>query len=286
MKIFLVLTAMCGMALGEAKIGVMETAFGLRCSVESVKLAKESGYAGVQIHTGRLEKSGKMTISDPELQKEFMKASKEHGVEIFSLCAGAMNRVNVWKPGKARENGMAIMIQSMEACKAMECDVLLFPFFGPSNFQESDEVMKGVAEFIREILPTARHFGVTIGIESPVTQERVMELFNELGNPKDVQMYYDTGNMGRKNEDIDKALKAFGSERICEVHLKPKKGIHFGGNDGTNLKKLAGTLDEIGYDGWLVFEQGGGVEKGKTELSKENLKGVKKLVELRKKDTQ
>ena len=69
-------------------------------------MAKESGFSGVQIHTGRLEKSGKMTISDPELQKEFMKASKEHGVEIFSLYAGAMNRVNVWKLGKARENGM------------------------------------------------------------------------------------------------------------------------------------------------------------------------------------
>ena len=68
--------------------------------------------------------------------------------------------------------------------------------------------------------------------------------------------------------------------------MKPKKGIYFGENDETNLKKLAGTLDEIGYDGWVVFEQGGGVEKGRAELSKENLNGVKKLVEFRKKDTQ
>lgn len=123
---------------------------------------------------------------------------------------------------------------------------------------------------------------MTIGIESPITYERVMELFEELGNPKDVQMYYDTGNMGSKNEDIDKALTTLGGSRICEIHLKPKKGIHFGHDDGTDLTKLAATLDKIGYSGWLVFEQGGGVEKGKTALSKENLKGVKKLVEARK----
>lgn len=260
----------------------METAFGLRCSVESVRLAKESGYSGVQIHTGRLEKGGRLTISNPAIQKEFLKTSKKHGVEIFSLCAGAMNRIDITVAGETRDRGHTIMIQSLEACQKLNCKVLLFPFFGPSNFQSSDEKLKGAAEFIREILPTARQHGVTIGIESPVTYERVMELFNELGNPKDVQMYYDTGNMGRKNEDIDKALKTLGSERICEIHLKPKKGLLFGNNDGTNLKKLAGTLDEIGYKGWLVFEQGGGVKKGKTELSKENLKGVKKLVEARK----
>ncbi len=283
MKILLILLSAVLPVFAESKIGVMETAFGHRCSVESIALAKESGYAGVQIHTGKLEKNGKMTISNPELQKEFLKASKEHSVEIFSLCAGAMNRINVWKEGKARQDGMAIMVQSLEACKALGCDVLLFPFFGPSNFQKDDEVMKGVAGFIRELLPTARQLGVTIGIESPVTQERVKELFEVLGNPKDVQMYYDTGNMGRKNEDINKALRDFGSERTCEIHLKPKKGIYFGNDDGTDLKKLAKTLDDIGYDGWLVFEQGGGVKKGKSELSKENLKGVKKLVELRKK---
>ncbi|MEN8775002.1 MAG: sugar phosphate isomerase/epimerase family protein [Akkermansiaceae bacterium] len=283
MKIFLCLVATIQLGFGKAKIGVMETAFGLRCSVESVRLAKESGYSGVQIHTGRLEKNGQMTISNPTIQKDFLKASKTHGVEIFSLCAGAMNRIDVTKPGETRKKGRAIMLQSLEACHKLHCKILLFPFFGPSNFQQDDEKLKGVANFIREILPIARKHGVTIGIESPVTFERVMELFEELDNPKDLQMYYDTGNMGRKNEDINKALKTLGGKQICEIHLKPKKGIHFGNNDSTDLEKLAKTLDEIGYGGWLVFEQGGGVEKGKTELSKENLKGVRKLAALREK---
>lgn len=281
MKILLVLVSALGLAFGDAKIGVMETAFGYRCEVESVRLAKESGYAGVQIHTGRLGKDGKMTISDPEIQKQFIAASKKHGVEICSLCAGAMNRVNVWQDGEARKNGLKIMTESLAACEALSCETLLFPFFGPSNFQDEDEILEGVAKFIEEILPAARKHGVTIGLESPVTYERVQELLKRLGNPKEVKMYYDTGNMGRKGEEIGKALRAFGKEGICEVHLKPKNGVHFGKDDGTDLEKLAATLDEIGYEGWLVFEQGGGVKKGEAELSKENLIGVKKLVAMR-----
>lgn len=274
------------MTFAEAKIAVMETAFGLRCSVESVRLAKESGYAGVQIHTGKLEENDLMTISDPKLQKEFLEASKKYGVEIISLCAGAMNRIDVTKPGASRERGRAVMIHSMDACQKLGCKTLLFPFFGPSNFQTSDAKLEGVAEFLRELRPSAEHYGVTLGIESPVTHDRVKKLLKVIWNPKCVQMYYDTGNMGRKNEDIHEALRSFGNDRVCEIHLKPKKGIHFGKDDGTDLKKLAATLDEIGYDGWLVFEQGGGVKEGKTELSKENLKGIKKLVTLRKQASQ
>lgn len=117
MRFFPIFVAMIQVALADSKIGVMETAFGLRCSVESVRLAKESGYSGVQIHTGKLHKDGVMTISDPKIQNDFLTASKKHGVEISSLCAGAMNRIDVTKPGDTREKGRAIMTQSLEACK-------------------------------------------------------------------------------------------------------------------------------------------------------------------------
>ena len=280
-KYLLALFASVGLVFGDSKIGVMETAFGLRCEVESVRLAKESGYEGVQIHTGRLEKDGQLTISDPALQAAFKKAAADHEVEIFSLCAGSMNRLNIWEAGKAREDGLKVMKQSLAACEALGCEVLLFPFFGPSNFQKKDEVLEGVAVFIEEILPLAQKHGVTLGLESPATFRRVKELLKRLGNPKEVKMYYDTGNMGRQGENIHKALIALGQNGICELHLKPKEGFYFGENDGTDLEKLAGTLDKTAYKGWLVFEQGGGVKKGDIELSKRNLEGVKRLKELR-----
>ena len=95
-------------------------------------------------------------------------------------------------------------------------------------------------------------------------------------------MYYDTGNMMRGGEDIHTALQKLGNAALCEIHLKPEGNIHFG-KGKTDLPKLAATLDQIGYDKWLVFEARGGITKGDTKLSEENLKGMKQLLSLRKK---
>ena len=131
-------------------------------------------------------------------------------------------------------------------------------------------------------LPLAKKHNVTLGIESPITYDRVLELFKRLHNPPNLKMYYDTGNMMRGGEDIFTALQKLGNDTICEIHIKPEGNTHFG-KDKTDLPKLAATLDQIGYDKWLVFEARGGVKKGETALSEENLKGMKKLVSLRKK---
>lgn len=278
----LILVFCSHLALAGSKLAVMETAFGNRCVVDSIALTKESGYAGVQLHTGSLDDNQILTISDPDLQKEFLAAINEHDVEIVSLCAGSMNRINVWEPGESREQGLAIMKQSIAACEVFGTDLLLFPFFGPSNFQEGEAVIAGVADFIREILPIAEKHGVTMGIESPVTYDRVIELFERLGNPDNVLMYYDTGNMQRRGEDIYKAIRELGNERICEIHIKPEGDIHFG-KDNTDYQRLAYTLDAIGYDKWFVFEARGGQDKeDPTALAIENRKGMEMLLSLRK----
>lgn len=280
----LILVCYSNLAFADSKLAVMETAFGNRCMVESIALTKESGYAGVQLHTGSLDQNQVLTISDPKLQNQFLAAVEEHGVEIVSLCAGSMNKIKVWEPGESRDQGLAIMKQSLAACEVFDCDLLLFPFFGPSNFQEGEEKITGVAEFIREILPIAEKHGVTLGLESPVTFDRVIELFERLGNPKNVRMYYDTGNMQRGGEDIYKAIRELGNDRICEIHIKPDWHVHFG-KDNTDYQKLADALDAIGYDKWFVFEARGGQDKkDPAALAIENRKGMEMLLSLRKGD--
>lgn len=263
-------------------LGVMETAFGLRTQVQSIALTKEAGFQQVQLHTGNLDKDNILTLAKPELQKEFLAAAKEHDIEIASLCAGSLNRLVIWKEGKQREQGLAIMKQSIAACQALGCDLLLFPFFGPSNFTKGEDKIAGVADFAKEILPYAEEHGVTIGIESPIPYKRVLELFERLGNPQNFLMYYDTGNMMRSGEDIYAAIEDMGNDLICEIHIKPEGNTHFG-KDKTDLPRLAEVLDKIGYDKRFLFEARGGVQKGKAGLAAENRKGMVKLLSLRKK---
>lgn len=265
-----------------AKIAVMETAFQKRGDVASFKAAEEAGYTAIQMHSGMPEGFNKRPIdqslglplgADPSIVFAWKAASKKHGVEIISLCAGSLNRCQIWD--RDREVAMRIAKQTIDACHKLDVHVMLFPFFGPSNFQTSDEALQGVAEFMRELLPFARERDVTIGIEAPVTTVRVLELLKLLDHPQHLKIYYDTGNLFAK-EDIYATIRKYGKAHFCEVHIKPA-GNAVIGQGKIDLTKLAKALDAADYDKWLVYESG---RDGRDPVG--NRKGIEKLVSIRK----
>ena len=243
----------------EARIAVMETAFGKRADVTSLEDAKQAGYPAIQMHSGHPKKISKKPIDpktslaigrDPAILKSWKTASSETGVRIISLCAGSLNRCQIWD--RDREVAMRIARQTIDACEALDVHVMLFPFFGPSNFQTSEAAFDGVKGFLKELLPYAAEHNVVIGIEAPVTTVRVMQLIRELGFPKHLKVYYDTGNLFAK-EDIYETIRKYGRKHFCEVHIKAA-GHSVAGKGQIDLRKLATALNDAEYRGWLVYE--------------------------------
>ena len=152
---------------------------------------------------------------------------------------------------------------------------MLFPFFGPSNFQTSDETINGVADFMKELLPYAKEKDVIIGIEAPVTTVRVLELLEMLDYPDHLKIYYDTGNLFAK-EDIYETIRQYGRQHFCEVHIKAA-GSAVVGKGQIDLAKLAKALDVAKYDKWLVYEAN---RSGKEPVA--NRKAIEKILSLRK----
>ncbi|MEM8955635.1 MAG: sugar phosphate isomerase/epimerase family protein [Verrucomicrobiota bacterium] len=268
----------------QPKIAVMETALGLAADVDSFAAAKEAGYNAIQMHSGKPEgmkrgavnPAASLAIGDePAVLESWKKASQEHGVEIVSLCAGSLNACEIWDTD--REAAMRIAKQTIDGCHALGINVMLFPFFGPSNFQESDEALEGVADFMKELLPYAEEKEVVIGIEAPVTTVRVMELIEKLGYPDHLKVYYDTGNLFEK-EDIYETIAKYGKDHFCEVHIKAANSGVAGEGD-IDLQKLADALDAAEYDEWLVYEAN---RHGKDPVA--NLKSIQTLTSLREKN--
>jgi sugar phosphate isomerase/epimerase len=264
------------------KIAVMETAFKKRADVTSFVDAKKAGYNAIQMHTGnpkgdRSDKSqqswGLRLASDPSILKSWQAASKKHDVKIISLCAGCLNRRQIW--GKDKEISMRIARQTIDACHALEINLMLFPFFGPSNFQTDEEAFQGVAEFLKELLPYAEEKNVIIGIEAPVTTVRVIELLQRLEFPKHLKIYYDTGNLFDK-EDIYQTIQKHGQQHFCEIHIKAA-GHKIAGQGKIDLERLAKSLNAAKYDKWLVYEAN---RNGKAPES--NRMSIEKIVDLRK----
>ena len=99
----------------DARIGVMETALKKRADVESFAIAKAAGYTAMQMHSGMppgMKKKGHdqsegLPIGDdPAILESWIAESKKHGVEIISLCAGSLNKCQIWD--RDRELAMRI----------------------------------------------------------------------------------------------------------------------------------------------------------------------------------
>ena len=265
----------------QPKIAVMETAFRKKADASSFQDAKQAGYTAIQMHSGMpeairnrpIDSSAGLAIgNDPSLLRSWQSAAEQHDVKIISLCAGSLNRCEIW--GRDREVAMRIAKQTIDGCQTLNVPTMLFPFFGPSEFQTSDEAFDGVARFMKELLPYAESKGVVIGIEAPVTTVRVMELIKSLDYPKNLKVYYDTGNLFDK-EDIYEAIRKYGRPHFCEIHIKAA-GHTVAGKGKIDLKRLAAALDDAQYDGWLVYE---GNRAGQAPV--ENLAAIKELVSLR-----
>lgn len=265
-----------------SRIAVMETAFQKTADVASFKEAKAAGYAAIQMHSGMPDAIRKKPIDpalslaigkDPLIVESWKAASEEDEVKIISLCAGSLNKCRIWD--RDRKVAMRIAKQTIDACHALDVHTMLFPFFGPSNFQESDEAIQGIAEFMNELLPYAVEKEVIIGIEAPVTTVRVLKLMEMLDFPANLKIYYDTGNLFSK-ENIYEAISKYGNQHFCEIHIKAA-GSAIAGQGQIDLKKLAAALDAAHYSGWLVYEAN---RNGKNPVA--NRKSIEQIVSLRK----
>jgi len=262
------------------KVAVMETAFGNRTKVESIAMAKEAGYAGVQIHTGSIGPDGILTLARLEVIEEFKAARKKHGVEIVSLCAGSMNSCDSLDP-EGLKKAVNIGRQSIEACGALDVPVLLVPFFGKAQFgnEIGSPKFKTVVQLLRKLLPAAKKNNVILGIESPSKAPTVRAILKQINHPN-LTLYYDTGNMQGQGEDIYSVIAEWDSKKLCEIHLKPfesPNGVFGAGK--TDLDKLAAAVKTSGFDKWFVFEAGKGKFKRGVPFAAENRKGIQKLCE-------
>ena len=264
-------------------IAVMETALEKKAAdVSSIADAKAAGYTAIQMHSGMpdaikqqpIDPSLSLAIgTDPTIVPSWKEACEKHGVEIVSLCAGSLNKCQIWD--KDREVAMRIAKQTIDACHQLDVKVMLFPFFGPSKFQESDEALHGIAGFLKELIPYATAKDVVIGIEAPVTTVRVLQLMKMLEFPSHVKIYYDTGNLFEK-EDIYETIRMHAKEHFCEIHIKAA-GHSVVGQGQIDLAKLAKALDDGGYERWLVYESN---RNGKDPVA--NREVIEKIVSLRK----
>jgi hexulose-6-phosphate isomerase len=252
------------------KKGIMWATVGLKGSVaEKMKAIKEAGFDGVEM----------MSHMD---QEEVLRARDETGLVIPSVCG----RDHWSKPlshpdAKVREEGLEALRQTLRDGKRYGAtSILLVPAVVTKEVSYADAYSRSQAE-IRKVVPLAEELGVKIAIEnvwnqfllSPLEAARYVDEFKSPA----VGWHFDVGNV--INYGWPEQWVRILGKRIQKLHIKEfsrKKRDDQGLWSGFNVPFLKGdnnwpevmkALDEIGYDGWGIAEQGGGD-------SPEGLKGL------------
>lgn len=243
------------------KRGIMWATVGVKGTVlEKMKAIKEAGFDGVEM----------MSHMDAD---EVLRARDATGLLIPSVCG----RDHWGKPlthpdPKVRAEGVEALKQTLRDAKRYGASsVLLVPGVVSKEVAYNEAYERSQAE-IRKALPLAQELGVSIAIEnvwnhfllSPLEAARYVDEFNSPA----VGWQFDVGNILNYGWP-EQWIRILGP-RIKVIHIKEfsrKRRDNEGLWKGFEVKLLEGdnnwpavmkAVDEIGYRGWAITEQGGG----------------------------
>jgi sugar phosphate isomerase/epimerase len=147
---------------------------------------------------------------------------------------------------------------SIDACRAMGCRVILLAFFGNNDLRDDKAGTDETVRRLKDVAPNAETAGVILGIESWLSAEDNLRIIDRVGSPA-VKVYYDVANSTERGYDIGKEIRWLGKQgQICEFHMK-ENGARLG-QGRIDFKKVRAAIDDIGYRGAMQIE--GAIPRG------------------------
>ena len=254
----------------QLKIGVTDWNLKQTGKLEAIQLAKSLGFDGVQVSLGRTPVDGKLPLDNPELQAQYLTASKQHELKLDGTCLDILH-VNYLKNDKL---GQKWVSDGIRATKALNTQVMLLPFFGKGALQTRDE-MDYIADALRELAPEAEKAGVILGLEDTISAEDNVRIV-ERARSKAVLVYYDVGNSHKAGFDVIKEIRWLGPRRICQIHLKDNP--HYLGEGEIDFPTVVHTILTIDYRGYANLETDTPSKSVEADMRR-NLTYLRKLVE-------
>lgn len=250
------------------QLGACDWSVGKSLNPEAFDSAKEIGLQGIQVSYNISKDLAGLSV--PATLNSIKEASKRTGVKVSSLAIGELNRV----PYKSDPRTEEWVYNAIIAANTLDIKVILLAFFSEGDLRNDDAGKKVVIERLKKVAPHAEKNGITLGIESWLSAQEHLDIIHAVGS-KSVKVYYDFRNSVDAGHDIFKEIPMLGKEMICEIHIK-ENGQRLG--EGTlDWPRIAKTMKDIGYQGWMQIE--GATPKGAeiVECYRFNRKYLEKL---------
>lgn len=180
----------------------------------------------------------------------------ETGVEVASVCLGALWGQTFASDDPAdRERAVEVVTEAARFTPELGPRVILVPIVGVENQTPSIGVDRWI-EGLRTCAPAAEQSGAILALEnvgrSPArSAPEIKNIIDAVGSPN-IAAYYDVGNGTSFGFDPIEELRLL-APNLAQVHIKGKNSAQLW-EQTLDIDRVAATLAEIGYDGYLVFE--------------------------------
>jgi sugar phosphate isomerase/epimerase len=216
--------------------------------------AQTLGFDGLEFDLARDYKND--VLWTREGRQSLLKMAKETGVEVASVCLGALwGQTFAADDADARERAREVVTEAARFTPELGPRVILVPIVGVEG-QDNDVGVERWVEGMRACAPVAEQTGTILALEnvgrSPArSAPSILNLIERVGSPA-VRAYYDVGNATSFGLDAREELRLLG-DNVAQVHIKGARSAQLWENT-LDMAAVARTLKEIGYDGYLVFE--------------------------------
>lgn len=225
------------------KIGACEWSL-RKADPSCFEVARRIGLDGVQVGMGSARDNMKLRRS--EVQRAYLAAAKEAGLEIASLAMAELNNVAL----KSEPVAALWLHDAIDVMKTLGVRVVLVAQFDRGDLKGDQPGIDRTVAVLKELAPRAEKAGVILGVENYLSAEENLAILDRVGSGA-VQVYYDVGNSADKGYDIYKEIRML-KERICEFHAKD--GGFMLGQGRIDFAKVRAAMDDIGYRGWIQIE--------------------------------
>jgi len=233
-------------ARSKLRIGVTDWNLHLGADPQSVPLAKQLGFDGVQVSFGRKLVDGKLLVDNPEVIAHYLELSKSYKIPIDGTCVDKLHDNGL----KSDKLALRWVRDSIRLTQALHTKVLLLPFFGKWALQTPAEIDHTV-EALRELAPEAVKGNVILGLENTISAEDNARILDRVAS-KNVLVYYDVGNSTQAGFDPVKEIRWLGKKRICQIHLKDNP--HYLGEGKIQFEPILQAILDIGFSGYANLE--------------------------------
>jgi len=237
------------------KIGIRNGSMGFPEMEDLFEQAAQIGFDGVELDI-RADWREEPVMS-AEGRAEIKRLSEETGVEVPSLCIGAL-----WKFSPAAtdretlESSREIIGAAIEAAADLGAGWILVPVTPSDEEILHEECQRRWIEEMQMAVPLARAAGVVLCLENVgrgcgKSAQDLLGLVEGIAS-RFVRTYYDVGNACAFGHDAVEEIRAL-ADVIGVVHIKDRDADLL----GEGIVDIPGCVDvlrEVGYDGWLILE--------------------------------